>query len=280
MSDEVDFLHVGKYESLLQIDNMILMGIVKHSQSFQNSKFTMSLQYLKKEVRDEVDFLHVDKHQSFLQVDFNTLGIKDAYKVILSLLLGMIKHSQSTQSNKFAISLQYLKKEVRKGVNFLHADENQSFYKLKLLFLIEMARYVQSNPSRKLVMFLPRVLQPSWCSVLMQNIQIFYGVPAMFIVTCLLAHPDCRNFLPGHYNKIIKQQLCGEELPSSLPLLQVDVFQEKQGILQQIILCSSNKPKKACIRPSDTNNFTQSLTRKYHHSATESLYCLCGAKIS
>ena len=70
----------------------------------------MSLQYDEKEVRDEVDFSHVDKHQNFLQVDFNTLGIKVSYKVILSLLLGMIKHSQSTQSNKFVISLQYLKK--------------------------------------------------------------------------------------------------------------------------------------------------------------------------
>ena len=98
---------------MLQIDTMILMGMVKHSQSSQNSKFAMSLQYLKKEVRDEVDFLHADKHQSFLQVDFNTLGIKVSYKVILSLLMGMIKHSQSTQSNKFAISLQYLKKKLR-----------------------------------------------------------------------------------------------------------------------------------------------------------------------
>ena len=96
------------FESLLQIDTTILMGTVKHSQSFQNSKFTMYLQYIKKEVRDEVDFLHVDKYQSFLQVDFNTFGIKDAYKVRLSLL---IKHSQSTQNNKFAISLQYLKKK-------------------------------------------------------------------------------------------------------------------------------------------------------------------------
>ena len=78
------------------------MGIVQHSQSSPNSKFTMPLQYLKKEVRDEVGFWHVDKHQSFLQVDFNTLSIKDNYKVILSLLLGMIKHSQSTQSNRFA----------------------------------------------------------------------------------------------------------------------------------------------------------------------------------
>ena len=41
---------------------------------------------------------------------------------ILSLLIGMIKHSQITQSNKFAISLQYLKKEVMDGVHFLHAE--------------------------------------------------------------------------------------------------------------------------------------------------------------
>ena len=66
----------------------------------------MSSQYLEKEVRDEVDFLHVDKYQSFLQVDFNTLGTKVSCKVILSLLLGMIKHSQSSQSNKFSISLE------------------------------------------------------------------------------------------------------------------------------------------------------------------------------
>ena len=105
VSDEVDVLHAVKHESLLQINTIILMGIVKRSQS--------SLKYLKKEVRDEVDLLHVDKHQSFLQVNFNTLGIKDAYKMTLSLLLGMIKHSQSAQSDKFAISLQYLKKEVR-----------------------------------------------------------------------------------------------------------------------------------------------------------------------
>ena len=97
--------------------------------------------------------MFVDKYQSFLQVDFNTLGIKDAYKVLLSFLLGMIKYSQSTQSNKFAISLQYLKKEVRKGVHFLHADE-QSFYKLGLLFLMEVARYVESTQNRKLVIFL------------------------------------------------------------------------------------------------------------------------------
>ena len=154
LSDEVDFLHADKHESLLQIDSMILMGMVKHSQSSQNSKFAMSLQYLKKEVRDEVDFLHVDKHQSFLQADFNTLSIKVSYKVILLLLLGMIKHSQSTQSNKFAISLQYLKKEVSNRGHFRHADKRRSFYKLILSFSMEVTRHVQNTQNRKLRIFL------------------------------------------------------------------------------------------------------------------------------
>ena len=102
MSDEIDFLHEYKHESLLQIDIVILVGIVKHCQSSQEGKFAMSLQYLKKEARDDVGFLHTDRLQSFLQVEFNTLGIKVSYKVILLVLMGMVKHSQSTQSNKFA----------------------------------------------------------------------------------------------------------------------------------------------------------------------------------
>ena len=92
VNDEVDFLQAYKHENLLHIDAMVLIGMVKHSQSSQNSEFAMSLQYL-----------------SFLQVDFNTLGTKVSYRVILSLLMGMNKHSQTTQSKKFAISLQYLK---------------------------------------------------------------------------------------------------------------------------------------------------------------------------
>ena len=71
--------------------------------------------------------------------------------------MGMIKHSQSTQSNKFAISLQYLKKEVRSRGHFWHADQRQSFYKLVLSFLMEVARHVQNTQNRKLVIFLQYV---------------------------------------------------------------------------------------------------------------------------
>ena len=96
------FWHVSKHEHLLQIDTMILMEMVKHFQSSPNSKFTMSAEYHKREVRDVVDFLNTDKYQSGLQVDFNTLGTKFGYKVILWLLMSMMKHSQISKSNNFA----------------------------------------------------------------------------------------------------------------------------------------------------------------------------------
>ena len=48
------------------------MFVTRHAQITQSNKFTISWQYLKKEVSDEVDFLHVNKHESFLQID-NTI---------------------------------------------------------------------------------------------------------------------------------------------------------------------------------------------------------------
>ena len=64
--------------------------------------------------------------------------------LVLSLRLSIfliVKHSQSSQNSKFAMSLQYLKKEVRYEVDFLDANKRQSFYNLALLFLMEVARH-------------------------------------------------------------------------------------------------------------------------------------------
>ena len=151
--------------------------MVKHSSSSQNSKFAMSLQYLTKRVTDEV---HVDKHQSFIHVDFNTLGIKVSCKVILSLLLGMIKHSQSTQSNKFAISL------------YLY------IFIFELIFCMQISINVStswdycfgwkwSDMSK-----IPKI-GSWWYSYNMLRKECHKG-PVTFIVTCFLAHPDCKIF--------------------------------------------------------------------------------------
>ena len=38
----------------------------------------------------------------------------------------VVRHAQITQNQKFAISLQYLKKEVNDEVDFLHADKHEN----------------------------------------------------------------------------------------------------------------------------------------------------------
>ena len=84
------------------------------------------------------------------------------------------------------MSLQYLKKEVRNGDHFWHADKRQSFYKLVLSFLMELARHVQNTQNRKLVIFLQYIrknIATALCSIVMQNIQILQG-SVMFVVTC------------------------------------------------------------------------------------------------
>ena len=47
--------------------------------------------------------------------------------------MGMIRHSQIAQSNKFAISLRYLRKEVRNGGHFWHADKRQKFLQVGIV---------------------------------------------------------------------------------------------------------------------------------------------------
>ena len=87
----------------------------------------------------------------------------------------MIKHSQITQSNKFAISLHYLKKEVSNVGNFWHADKRQSFYKLVLCFLIEVTGHVQNTQNTKLVIFL-QYIKKNCCNC--------------FVFHCDAKHPD------------------------------------------------------------------------------------------
>ena len=45
-------------------------------------------------------------------------------------------HAQITQNKKFAISLQYLMKEVSDQVDFLHAEEQESFLQINTMVLI------------------------------------------------------------------------------------------------------------------------------------------------
>ena len=97
------------------------LWIVKHSQSSGDSKFVMSLQYLKSQVEMKLIFCII------IKVCWTLVSTLWAYRVIKKKKLG---------------------KEVRDGLCFfLHADKHQSFYKLALLFLMEvdMFRHAQST---------------------------------------------------------------------------------------------------------------------------------------
>ena len=55
------------------------------------------------------------------------INIKVSYKVVLSLMVGVLRHVQSTKNNTLAISLSYFKKEKRDKYDFLHENKHQSF---------------------------------------------------------------------------------------------------------------------------------------------------------
>ena len=55
---------------------------------------------------------------------FISVNIKYFYKLIVSFLLIIVRYAQSTQNIRFVISLQYLKKEGRDEVDFLHENKH------------------------------------------------------------------------------------------------------------------------------------------------------------
>ena len=69
MGDEVDFLPANKHESFYKMIVSLWVCVSRHAQSTQNSKFAISLQHLKQNVKDEVGFFQADKRQSFFQID-------------------------------------------------------------------------------------------------------------------------------------------------------------------------------------------------------------------
>ena len=64
------------------------------------------------------------------------------------------KHAQSTQNSKFAISLQYLEKDVRDEVHFLHADKHKGLLQIDTMILMEIVKHSQNSQNSKFSMSL------------------------------------------------------------------------------------------------------------------------------
>ena len=62
------------------------------------------------------------------------------------------RHAQITQNKKFAISLQYLKKEVNDDVHFLNAGKHENLLQIDTMILMEMVKHFQSSQNSKFTM--------------------------------------------------------------------------------------------------------------------------------
>ena len=63
-------------------------------------------------------------------------------------------HAQITQNNKFVISLQYLKKDVRDETDFLHADKDKRLLQIASMILMEITRHSQNSQNSNFLMSL------------------------------------------------------------------------------------------------------------------------------
>ena len=56
--------------------------------------------------------------------------------LMLSFLMGMVGHAESTQNDKYAASLQYVKKELSYEVEVLHADKHGNILKVDTVIFV------------------------------------------------------------------------------------------------------------------------------------------------
>ena len=71
----------------------------------------------------------------------------------------MARYAQITQNNKFAVSLQYLTKELSDEVHYLHAGEHVGFLQISTLILIGMVKLSQCSQNSKFAVVLQYLKQ-------------------------------------------------------------------------------------------------------------------------
>ena len=144
-----------------------LLVIVRYAQSTQNSKFVISLLYLKTEGRDKVYFFacrqtlmgmawlaQITQYNKLIK-SFVSQGRSEGqswifvqmsiilfFKLILWFLMVVARHAWSSQNNKYTLSLQYLNNELNYKVDFCMLINMKVFYKL-MLFLMGFSRHTQ-----------------------------------------------------------------------------------------------------------------------------------------
>ena len=67
--------------------------------------------------------------------------VKRFFNVILSFLMCVARQAQITRNKTFAISVQYLKREVNDKVDFLHAGKHENLLQIDTMILLEIVKH-------------------------------------------------------------------------------------------------------------------------------------------
>ena len=82
------------------------------------------------------------------------MNIKVFYKMIVSLWVCTARHAQSTQSNGFTISLQYVQENVKEKIDFLPADKRERCLQSDTIILGACSQARPYYPKNKFAMSL------------------------------------------------------------------------------------------------------------------------------
>ena len=124
MNHEVYFWHENKHRSFLQVGSINLSVCYQACPKYSKEEVCISLHYLQKSRGYDMKLIFCSQ-----------VSTKVFYKLIVSLWVCVAMHAQSTQNNKFTISLQYLKENMKEEVDFLPADKRQRFFQIGTVIL-------------------------------------------------------------------------------------------------------------------------------------------------
>ena len=90
------------------------------------------------------------------------INIKVFYKLISSFLVTITRHAQGTQNYQFFNIVEYLKREGRNEVDFLHIAKHQTFLQVDTINFGMCASHAQNMQNNKFAIF------QEWSSVLIK----------------------------------------------------------------------------------------------------------------
>ena len=118
------------------------------------------------------------------------INVKGFLKLILSFSVCVASHPQITQNNKFAISLQYLKKEVRGEVDFLHAEKYESLLEIDAMIFVGLVKHSQSSQNSKFAISLSNISKKEVIDHL-----YFFDLKMLFIFLIIVSEYCCALYL-------------------------------------------------------------------------------------